>query len=89
MHPAIRVGHYAEVDAVVHPCEAPYSPRVRLRSTEADDDPTLSTWEVDRDDVTRVFRVTTTAVWHDAPVEVQALRVAGAVGCPSRARRPG
>lgn len=84
----MRVGHYAEVDAAVHPCEAPYSPRVRLRSTEADDDPTLTTREVDRDDVTRVFRVTTTAVWHDAPVEVQALRLAGAVVLGQAAHRP-
>jgi hypothetical protein len=82
------VGHYAEVEGAVHPCEAPYSPRVRLRSTEADDDPTLTTREVDRDDVTRVFRVTTTAVWHDAPVEVQALRVAGAVVRGEAATRP-
>jgi hypothetical protein len=85
---AIRVGNYAEVDGVVHPCEAPYSPRVRLRSTEDDDDPTLSSWEVDREDVTRVFRVTTTAVWHDAPVEVQALRLAGAVILGQAATRP-
>ncbi len=31
----LRVGHYAEVGAAVHPCGAPFSPRVRLRSTEA------------------------------------------------------
>jgi hypothetical protein len=82
------VGHYAEVGATVHPCEAPYSPRVRLRSTEADDDPALSTREVDRHEVTRVFRVTTTAVWHDVPVEVQALRVTGVVVLGQAAHRP-
>ncbi|KQY46238.1 hypothetical protein [Cellulomonas sp. Root137] len=85
---AIRVGHYAEVAEAVHPCEAPYSPRIRLRSTEADDDPTLTTREVDRAAVTRVFRVTTTAVWHDAPVEVQAIRLAGVVVLGQAASRP-
>ena len=78
-HDPLRVGFYVVLRGHEHPCEAPYSAQVRLRSSRVDDDSAAILIGVDRGDLDRIFRVSTTARWHGRPVQVQAMRLAGVI----------